>query len=161
VPSAQALEEVFGLVAGLDDSAITVLEGLVDAQQMADERPTVVVVVASSADTTSPAVAAQLEALMGGSGSHLQLPNAVHEVRPAEWSSHQNGQHHTCQVVVLLGWLLIRSPLMHTATKKGSKDWNSACRSQPLSLALTLLPQTRCREAATQCLQACGARPST
>ncbi|KAI3429237.1 hypothetical protein D9Q98_005336 [Chlorella vulgaris] len=79
VPSAQALEEVFGLVAGLDDSAITVLEGLVDAQQMADERPTVVVVVASSADTTSPAVAAQLEALTGGSGSHLQLPNAVHE----------------------------------------------------------------------------------
>lgn len=85
-------------MAGLDDSAITVLEGLVDAQQMADERPTVVVVVASSADTTSPAVAAQLEALTGGSGSHLQLPNAVHEVRPAEWSSHQNGQHHTCQV---------------------------------------------------------------
>jgi lipase chaperone LimK len=82
--SVQVLEELFSFLTSGSGGAPAALAGLMDAQAATEERPRAAVVVASAADATSAAVAAQLEGLTAAAGSHVRLPNAVHEVRARE-----------------------------------------------------------------------------
>ena len=79
LPAAQALDELFGAVAGLADNSLTALKGLLSVETLAEQRPTAVVVFASGAEERSPTVEAKLAELSAAAASSLQLPNAVHD----------------------------------------------------------------------------------
>lgn len=79
VHAVRALEELFTRLAGLGSGEPVALHGLLDTQQLAEQRPDAVVVVVSPAGQASPAVQQKLEELTGSAASYLQLPNALDE----------------------------------------------------------------------------------